>query len=348
MNFDFLKEMVETESVSGGEIKLQKKVRDYMQSKDVAVRTDYSGNVISSLNPESPFQILMAGHIDEIGFRVTHITKEGYLKVNKAGYIRPELMQGKRVTVLGKKRLTGVFGLLLKEGTVRKDTELYEMYVDCGFTDQKEAAAQVEIGDFVTYTYTLDQLENRRIAGRALDDKLGAFSVLQALLRARELGCRVGLNAVTTVGEETTMRGAYFAASGLKPDLAIAVDVIHSSDYSGSEEASFGDIKLGSGPVLVRTSSSNEKIYQALKATAEKLDIKVQTEVAGGNSGTDSDKMTQCLAGIPTAVLSIPLRYMHSPSEVGSLQDVEETIELLAQFAAGLSENFNLDPFTEY
>lgn len=347
MNFDFLYEMIGTESVSGGEIGLQKKVRDYMRSQKAAVTTDYSGNVIASINPESSLQLLLTGHIDEIGFRVTHITKEGYLKVNKAGYIRPELMQGKRVTVLGKKRITGVIGLLLKEGVVRKDAELREMYIDCGFTDEKDAAAQVEIGDFVTYTYTVDKLENGMIAGRGLDDKLGAFSVLQALLRARELGCSVGVNAATTVGEETSMRGAYFAASGVKPDLAVAVDVIHSSDYSGSEEASFGEIRLGQGPVLVRTSASNEKIYRALKATAEKMGMNVQTEVAGGNSGTDADRMTQCLEGIPTAVLSIPLRYMHSPSEVGSLKDVEDTIELLARFAAGLTEAFNADPFSE-
>lgn len=228
---------------------------------------------------------------------------------------------------------------------MRTDVALKDMYIDCGFTTDKQAAEWIKPGDFVTYTYTYDMLENNCIAGRGLDDKLGAFTVMQALMRAKELGAKVGVYAAATVGEETGMRGAYFAAARIKPTLAIAVDVIHSSDYPGSDVERFGKIDLGKGPVLVRSACSNEPTVRRMEDAAKKAGIAVQYEVAGGVTGTDSDKMHLSAEGIPMAVLSIPLRYMHSPSEVGCLTDVEESIELLAQFIASLDESFTADPF---
>ena len=133
MNKAFLYEMLRTESVSGGEIPLQKKVAAYMREQGAEVETDLAGDVISSINSASPFRVLLCGHIDEIGFRVTHITDDGYLQVGKAGGIRLALAQGKRVTVLGRKRLTGVMGLLLRNGEVRTDIELTDLYIDCGW-----------------------------------------------------------------------------------------------------------------------------------------------------------------------------------------------------------------------
>lgn len=345
MNYDLLYTMLNTESVSGGQIPLQKKVAAYMREAGFNVDTDKTGNVIAHINEESAVKVLMSGHIDEIGFRVTYISENGMIHVNKAGFIRPELMQGKRVTVLGKKRITGVMGILLKDGNVRTDVALKDMYIDCGFTTDKQAAEWIKPGDFVTYTYAYDMLENNCIAGRGLDDKLGAFTVMQALMRAKELGAKVGVYAAATVGEETGMRGAYFAAARIKPTLAIAVDVIHSSDYPGSDVERFGKIDLGKGPVLVRSACSNEPTVRRMEDAAKKAGIAVQYEVAGGVTGTDSDKMHLSAEGIPMAVLSIPLRYMHSPSEVGCLTDVEESIELLAQFIASLDESFTADPF---
>ena len=191
MNKAFLYEMLRTESVSGGEIPLQKKVAAYMREQGAEVETDLAGDVISSINSASPFRVLLCGHIDEIGFRVTHITDDGYLQVGKAGGIRLALAQGKRVTVLGRKRLTGVMGLLLRNGEVRTDIELTDLYIDCGFTSRAEALELVAPGDFVTYSYAVDELENDCIAGRGLDNRLGAYTVLHALLRAREKGAEI-------------------------------------------------------------------------------------------------------------------------------------------------------------
>ena len=345
MNQEFLYDMLRTESVSGGEIPLQKKVAAYMRAQGVAVDTDLAGDVVASINGDSPFRVLLCGHIDEIGFRVTHITKEGYLQVGQAGGVRLALAQGKRVTVLGRERLTGVMGLLLQKGEVKTDPEITDLYIDCGFRDREEAARLVSPGDFVTYTYTVDELANHCIAGRGLDSRLGASTVLPALRRARDKGARVGVYAATTVGEETTMRGAYHVASRVKPSLAIAVDVIHTSDFSGSLPQRFGEIKLGGGPVLCMSAVCSAPANRALEETARRMGLAVQYEVAARAMGTDADKMNQTGEGTPVTTVSIPLRYMHSPSEVGCLTDVEQTVELLSEFLAGLDGSFSLDPF---
>jgi len=347
MNRKFLYEMLQTESVSGGEIALQKKIAAHMRAQGVTVSTDMTGDVIASINEDSSFKVLLCGHADEIGFRVTHITEEGYLQVGKVGGVRLALAQGKRVTVLGKKRLNGVMGLLLDKGEVKTGVEVTDLYIDCGFTSREDALRLVTPGDFVTYSCAVDELENDCIAGRGLDNRLGAYTVMQALLRAREKGARIGVYAASTNGEETTMRGAYYAAGKVRPTIAVAVDVIHTSDFSGSLPQRFGKIDLGGGPVVCKSSYGNVAIGCALEAAAERLGIAVQYEIAPGVTGTDADKINQTGGGTPSNTFSIPLRYMHSPSEVCSLRDVDQTVEVLAEFLCALDESFDPDPFAE-
>lgn len=345
MNQEFLYQMIATPSVSGGEIPLQKKVAAYMRAQGVEVSTDWTGNVIASLNPQSPLQVLLCGHIDEIGYRVTHITDEGYLQVGKAGGVRLALAQGQRVIVQGREPVNGVMGLLLDKGEVKTDIAITDLYIDCGFSNREDALRLVAPGDFVTFACGVDELQNRCIAGRGLDNRLGAYTVLHALLRARELGAKVGVQAVTTVGEETTQRGAYAAASRLRPSLCVAVDVIHTSDYSGSLPQRFGKIRLNGGPVICHSALCSEPINRALEAAAQRLELPVQYEIASGVTGTDADTAIRAWQSVPSTVLSIPLRYMHAPSEVGSLTDVEQTVEVLAEFLRGLDEDFSPDPF---
>ena len=143
------------------------------------------------------------------------------------------------------------------------------------------------------------------------------------------------------------MRGAFYAAGTVKPDICIAVDVIHSTDFTGSNPARFGEIKINGGPVICRSSFSNPVINKALEEAAKRAGIAIQYEVCGGVSGTDADKVNQTASGVPSTVLSIPLRYMHSPSEVGSLKDLDETVEVLAEFLSRIDESFTPDPFAE-
>jgi len=344
MNKEFLYEMLDTMSVSGNEIGLQKKVIAHMQPYADEIRTDYTGNVISVLNPDADFKVLLAGHIDEIGLIVTHIRGDGLLKVAKAGGIRPSVYPGHQV-IIGEKKIHGV--VILNEAMTKGDIKDKDLYIDIGAKDAEDARQYVEEGDPVHLnTYHLS-LQNDLLCARAIDDRGGAFIVLEALKKAKEMGCQIGVYAATTVGEETTMRGAYWAASKVRPDVAIAVDVTYAQDYPGTDPAESGDVKLGAGPVICNSSIANRKVNDLLKKCAKENDIPYQVESFLGRTGTDADKMHQSAEGVITALLSLPLRYMHSPSEVCHFKDIEHAINLLATFLCAINKDTDLDPFAE-
>jgi endoglucanase len=226
-----------------------------------------------------------------------------------------------------------------------KELEDSDLRIDIGAKDKEDALKYVELGDTVTFDTDVRELLNDRISGRALDDRLGAFIVMEALAAAKEKGAAVGCYAVATTGEETTGNGGYFSASRIKPNIAIAVDVTYTSDNCGISEAETGDISLGKGPVLCNNPSVHKKVNAQLRACAQKLGMAVQTEAASGRTGTDGDIMHKTGMGVPFALISIPLRYMHNPAEVGSLKDVQDCIDLLAEFFAGCTADMDLKPF---
>ena len=341
MNKEFLFEMLDTMSVSGNEIMLQKKVIREMTPYAHEIRTDFTGNVVCVLNPEADFKVLLAGHIDEIGLVVTHIQSDGLLKVANAGGIRAMAYPGHQV-LIGQKKIPGVVLLSDNMKGAIKDKDLI---IDIGAKDAADARKYVEEGDpDHLHTYHLP-LQNDLLCARAIDDRGGAFIVLEALKKAKEMGCKIGVYAATTVGEETTMRGAYWAASKVKPDIAIAVDVTYAQDYPGTDPAESGDVKLGGGPVICNSSIANRKVNDLLKKCAKENDIPYQIESFLGRTGTDADKMHVTGEGVVTALLSLPLRYMHSPSEVCHFKDIEHAINLLAAFLCRVDEASDLDPF---
>ena len=343
MNKEFLFEMLDTMSVSGHEIELQKKVIKEMTPYAHEIRTDFTGNVISVLNPDADFKVLLAGHIDEIGLIVTHIRSDGLLKVAKAGGIRPGVYPGHQV-MIGQKRIPGV---VILNDDMKGDIKDKDLYIDIGARDGADARKYVEEGDPVHLnTYHLP-LQNDLLCARGIDDRGGAFIVLEALKKAKEMGCKIGVYAATTVGEETTMRGAYWAASKVKPDVAIAVDVTYAQDYPGTDPAESGDVKVGGGPVICNSSIANRKVNALLKACAKENDIPYQIESFLGRTGTVADKIHQSGEGVVTALVSLPLRYMHSPSEVCHIRDIEYAVNLLANFLCTINSNTNLDPFAE-
>ena len=344
MNKEFLYEMLDTMSVSGNEIILQKKVIKEMTPYADTIRTDYTGNVICILNPDADFKVLLTGHIDEIGLIVTHICGDGLLKVAKAGGIHPTVYPGHQVLIHhGETVVPGV--VILNEAMTKGDIKDKDLYIDIGAKDGEDARRYVEEGDPVHLnTYHLP-LQNGLLCARAIDDRGGAFIVLEALKKAKALGCRIGVYCATTVGEETTMRGAYWAASRVKPNVAIAVDVTYAQDYPGTDPAESGNVKLGGGPVICNSSIANRKVNELLKKCAKDNDIPYQVESFLGRTGTDADKMHQSCDGVVTALLSLPLRYMHSPGEVCQIQDIEHAINLLAAFLCTIDPDTDLDPF---
>ena len=344
MNKEFLYTLLDNMSVSGNEIELQKKVIEEMKPYCDEIRTDYTGNVVSILNPDADFKVMLCGHIDEIGLVVSHILESGLIKVMKAGGIYPRTYPGHQVVVHGFGQT--VFGTVVNSEDMGKeklkDTDLI---IDIGAKDREDARKYVQEGDPVhLHTYHQEML-NGYLSARAIDDRGGAFIVLEALKRAKERGYKNGVYSVTTVGEETSLRGAHWAANRVKPDVAIIVDVTYATDYPGTNPEESGDVKLGKGPVICNSSMANKKVNEFLKNCAKERNIPYQMETFIGRTHTDADQIHFAGEGFVTALVSLPLRYMHSPSEMCHMDDIENAIELLAEFLCKVDENTDFDPF---
>lgn len=347
MNKEFLKEMLNTPSVSGHEIALQKKVMAHMKPYCDEVRHDATGDVISVLNPDAKAKVLLCGHIDEIGFVVTRILENGMLKVTKAGGIHPVLYLGTHVQVVSKdKTIPGVVVTTLQLENQEK-VSAEDLLIDIGADTKEEAESLVCIGDSVCAATGMQEMMKDRFCGRALDDRIGAFLILEALKRAKEKKATCGIYAATTCGEETTMRGAYHVANSVKPDCAIIVDVTFANDYPGVSKDSGGEVLLGKGGVLCASSIVNKKLNEAMADIADTCKIPYQWEVFVGKAGTDGDVVHFTNGGVPIVLLSIPLRYMHSSIEMADYKDIESMIEWISEFLVRFDENFSFDPFEE-
>ena len=339
MEKELLLQMIATPSPSGAEFKQQKQIKAYYETFMNEVRTDIVGNVVGVLNPESKTKVLLAGHIDEIGLMVTHITESGLLKVTHVGGIRPALYLGEKVRILGEGG--DVFGVVGVNSHLLRHHELQvsDLFVDIGATSKEEALKHVRVGNYLIINTTHVPLLNEQLGGRGLDNRVGAFIVTQIVKRVYELKTTIGVYGATSVGEETTMRGAHFVGRQLNPTIALAIDVTYATDYPGGECAKTGDVKLGGGPVLCESSIVNDAINTRLRELAKTLGFSIQSDIAVGRTGTDADQLLFSGTNVGVALVSIPLRYMHSPSEVVNLNDVEQIIELISQFILSLEDS---------
>ncbi len=342
----FLEELLSTPSPSSQEAVIQKKWANYVKPYSDKIQTDGAGNVIGIVNPEAPFKVMLAGHCDEIGFVINRIDEDGFLHVDKMGGISPKPAIGMKVTVLGYgKTITGVFGANAEHhGGVKEDLKIEDIYIDCGYKSKEEAQKDVQIGDLAVYTRSPEWLANDRLSGRGLDNRTGAFIVAEVLRRCSEGNPKVGVYAASTVNEETNMGGAYFAAAGIAPSMAIACDVTFSTDYPGVNTNKYGDIKLDGGPVLAKGAPINYKINALLEKAAKAKNMAVQYELTPRMTGTDADRMRLTGSGVPISLVSLPLRYMHSPVETVSMKDMEEEIDLLVEMILSLNGDENLNP----
>jgi len=266
------------------------------------------------------------------------------IKVMKAGGIYPRTYPGHQVVVHGYGQT--VYGTVVNSEDMGKEKlKDSDLIIDIGAKDKEDARKYVQEGDPVhLHTYHQEML-NGYLSARAIDDRGGAFIVLEALKRAKEKGCKIGVYSVTTVGEETSLRGAHWAANRVKPDVAVIVDVTYATDYPGTSPEESGDVKLGKGPVICNSSMANKKVNELLKTCAKEKKIPYQMETFIGRTHTDADQVHFAGEGFVTALLSLPLRYMHSPAEVCHLYDIENSIELLAEFLCKVDEKTDFDPF---
>jgi endoglucanase len=312
-----------------------------------ALSTDGLGSSIARIGDASPL-LAVVGHIDEIGLVVTHIDEKGFLWFAPIGGWDPQILVGQRVEVRGRADvLPGVVGrkpIHLLDGDQRKKVvELKGLHIDIGAGDRDEAEALVRVGDPVVIAAEPQRLAGDRLVSRAMDNRLGAYVALEALRRCHERGSLGGsFAAVAAVQEEIGLFGARTAAFEVRPDLAVAVDVTHATDAPGVDEKEVGIHPLGSGPAIGRGSTLSPKVFELLVETAEAEGIEYSLSASGRGTSTDADVLQISRSGIPTGLVSIPLRYMHSPVEMVDLRDVEATIELLAAFAQRLTPNLDL------
>lgn len=332
----FLYDLLTATGVSGQEERVQEKVAAYMKEYAHDVWIDEAGDVIGVLNPDSPVKILLAAHADEIGLVVTDITEEGFLRVTKTGGIYSGTYPGQKVRVVSRSGTSCASVVHYSGLEDKKNLQPSDLFLDIGAASGQEARTRVQPGDYAVFDTDYRPLLGSRLSARALDDRIGIFCIVQAMKRAAGRGCRVGVYAASTVGEETSKNGAYWVSSRVKPTAAIVVDVTGTSDYQGTDSGEGGNIRLGGGPALLRHSISHKKLNALLEETAREKNIPVQFEVGAGRTCTDADQIHFSNEGVPTAVVSIPLRYMHTPAEVCDMQDVEYEIELLAGVLCGM------------
>lgn len=337
-NKQFLTELLSEISVSGHEEESLSKVAAHMEPYADEIRRDELGDVVCVLNPEKTPRILAAAHGDEIGLMVHYISEEGYLYVTSRGGFPPQLYLGHQVKVLTDRGILYGTVVFSRELLEKKDLKVKELSIDIGARDKEDAAAKVSLGDVVVFDSQIRTLANGRFSARALDDRLGVFIVMEAFKRAKERGTQNGVYCAATAGEETSQHGAYFTAARVEPDVAIVVDVTWASDYPGTDPKDTGEVALGKGPVLCNAPIIPRWLNQRLLDCAKKAGVEVQMESAARMTSTDGDRIHLAGKGIPMALISIPLRYMHTPGETADWRDVEGCIALLAEFLVNAYE----------
>jgi putative aminopeptidase FrvX len=312
-----------------------------------SLSADGLGSSIARVGEASPL-LAVVGHIDEIGLVVTHIDEKGFLWFKPIGGWDPQVLVGQRVGVRGRDGIVpGVVGRkpihLLDPDQRKKVVELKGLHIDVGAADREEAAALIRVGDPVTIAAEPLRLAGDRLASRAMDNRLGAYVALEALRRCHRRGSLAGsFAAVAAVQEEIGLYGSRTSAFELRPDLAVAIDVTHATDAPGVDEKEVGSHPLGSGPAIGRGSTLSPKVFELLVETAEAAGIEHSISASGRSTSTDADAIQISRSGIPTGLVSVPLRYMHSPVELVDLGDVEATVELIAAFAARLEAGVDL------
>ena len=346
---DFFTTLLTTPSPSGYEGPVQQAVRDYAAGFADEVRTDLHGNVIAVRNPSAPLRVMLAGHCDQIALIVQHIDDDGFIFVQPIGGWDPMVLIGQRVTVWGREGpVSGVIGRkpihLLTEDERKQVPKIKDLWLDIGAGCKEEVLKVARVGDPVTLELRFSELQNRRVAAPAMDDKTGLWVVMEALRRADRGKLQCAVYAVSTVQEEIGLRGAQTSAFSIDPQVGIAVDVTHATDCPTVEKKEEGDIRLGKGPVIYRGPNMNPKVVERLLQVAEEHQIPYQLGAAGRASPTDANPIQINRAGVAAALVSIPNRHMHSPVEMISLDDIDAAADLLARFVERLTPDADFVP----
>jgi putative aminopeptidase FrvX len=341
----FLKELLHARSPSGYEREAQAVFDRHVKPAADAFSGDALGNRIATLNPSGSPTLMMAGHIDELGLIITYVNKDGFIYFDTIGGHDRTVISGRRVVIqTARGPVKGVTGKraihLMDEADRKKVPEIHEIWIDIGAKSKKEALERISIGDAATYDHEFELIHGSVGTARAFDNKVGAYIVGETVIRLskerKKTAARVV--AVATSQEEIGTRGAMGSGYSVDPQVALVVDVGHATDHPDCDNRKYGETKLGGGPILCRGPNINPVVFEGLVKAAKRLKIPYQIESDPRPTGTDARAIQVARGGVATGVVSVPLRYMHTPSEVVDLEDVERCVRLFVEFAKGIAK----------
>lgn len=343
---EFLFDLLDTPSPTGFEAPGQRKWIDYVRQFADAVESDSYGSAWATRNAAEPGDdaptVFLEAHADEIGFMVNHITDEGFLQVSRIGGSDRAIARGKRVRILGDKGdVSGVIGntaIHIREKKNERIPEWHQLFVDIGASSKEEVAERgLRVGHPMVYADSVQELTPSRLSGRALDNRIGGYILSQVMARLSEIDpLPATVYAVNAVQEEVGGHGAKMIAYRLHPTVAMILDVTHATDSPGIDSTKHGDVKLGGGPSVTHGTCNHPEVVKRLLEVAREEEIPIQHEAASLYTGTDTDDVFIARTGVPSALLSLPMRYMHSTVETVDLDDVEKCIRLLTAFACSV------------
>ena len=346
----FLKELVEAPSPSGYEQPAAAVLRNRLRGIADAIDTNVMGSVHAKLEGKGDApSVMLAGHIDEIGMMVNYITDDGYITFSSIGGIDAAILPGLRVDVHTKSELVrGVVGRkpihLIKADDRKTVTEIDKLFIDIGLSAE-DAKKKVRVGDCITYGVGFEEYGDGYAVSRAFDDKMGAWIAARVLEEVKEAGGSAGdLIVAGTVQEEIGSRGGETSSYQVDPTIGIAIEVGHATDYPDIDKRQFGEAKCGAGPIIARGPNINPRLFDLLTAAAEKADVPYQIGPEPRGTGTDANKIQLSRGGKIAGLISVPLRYMHTPTEVLKLDDLDYTVKLLTRFVLDLDSASDFVP----
>jgi putative aminopeptidase FrvX len=349
-DLEFLTELVEAPSPSGFEQPAAKVFRDRASKTADSVDTNVMGSVHALLNGKRDgVSVMLAGHIDEIGLMVNYITPEGFIAFSAIGGVDAAILPGMRVRVHTKHEvLLGVMGRkpihLIEEDERKTITKLERLFIDVGFKGD-EVKKRVRIGDPITFDVGLETYGDGMAVSRAFDDKMGAWIAVRVLEEVKKAGGAPGdLTAAATVQEEIGLRGGHTSAWCCNPTVGIAVEVGHATDYPDIDKRKHGEANCGDGPIIARGANVNPALFDLLVAAAEKAKVPFQIGAEPRGTGTDANAIQLSRGGKAAGLVSIPLRYMHTPTEVLALSDLDAAVKLLTRFVLDLKPGVDFTP----
>jgi putative aminopeptidase FrvX len=334
----FLKRLLDAPGPSGFETLAGRSWRSEAQTFAEKVRVDVAGNCMAEINPGGSPTILIDGHIDEIGVIVQYIDDDGFLYISPIGGWDAQVLVGQRLRfICAGGDVIGVVGRkaphLMKDSDRETAVKFVDLWVDIGAKNRAEAEARINIGDPGVIDSRTHDFPGNRVVSRSIDDRIGAFAALEALRRYAEKPGSARVVAAATTQEEIAWHGggALVAANAVRPKMALVIDVTHATDHPTMEKKEIGDHRLGGGPVLGRGALLSPVLFELLRAAARARNIPFSVHAIGRDTATNADAIHIAQDGVATALVSIPNRYMHSPNEMVSLDDVDHTAELIAE-----------------